>query len=121
KELLVARGAACIYLTTSFRAVPSIQHLVNAAFAPVMAEDRAALQAGFVPLARHRDEISGQPGIVALAVPKPYGRYAFAKSAVEASLPDAVGAFVEWLLKESGWKVTERQRPGEALPISAPH
>ena len=122
KELLVARGAACIYLTTSFRASPSIQHLVNAAFAPVMTEDHAALQAGHVPLARYRDEIPGQPGIVALPVPKPYGRYGgFAKSAVDESLPDAVGAFVEWLLKESGWKVTERERPGEALPISARH
>jgi len=122
KELLVARGAACVYLTTSFRAIPSIQHVVNAAFAPVMTDDRGALQAGYVPLARHRDEIPGQPGIVALPVPKPYGHYGgFAKSAVEDSLPDAVGAFVEWLLKESGWKVTERERPGEALEISARH
>ena len=122
KDLLVARGAASVYLTTSFRAIPSIQHLVNAAFAPVMTEDRAALQAGYVPLARHRDELAGQPGVVALPVPKPYGRYGgFAKSAVDESLPDAVGAFVEWLLKESGWKVTERERPGEALPISARH
>ena len=121
KELLVARGAACIYLTTSFRAVPSIQHLVNAAFAPVMAEDRAALQAGYVPLARYRDELPGQPGIVALPVPKPYGRYGFAKSAVDESLPEAVGAFVAWLLTESGWSVTERERPGEPLPVSARH
>jgi ATP-dependent exoDNAse (exonuclease V) beta subunit len=122
KDLLVARGAACVYLTTSFRAIPSIQHLVNAAFAPVMAEDRAALQAGYVPLARFRDELPGQPGIVALPVPKPYGRYGqFTKSAVEESMPDAFGAFVAWLLQESGWKVTERERPGEAEPIAARH
>ena len=122
KELLVARGAACVYLTTSFRAIPAIQHLVNAAFAPAMADDRAALQAAYVPLARHRDELPGQPGIVALPVPKPYGRYGgFAKSAIDESLPDAVGAFVAWLLKESGWKVTERERPGESVPVSARH
>ncbi|HSE94030.1 MAG TPA: UvrD-helicase domain-containing protein, partial [Methylomirabilota bacterium] len=122
KELLVASGAACVYLTTSFRAIPSIQHLVNAAFAPVMTDDPAALQAGYVPLARHRDDIPGQPGVVALPVPKPYGHWGgFAKAAVEESLPDAVGAFVAWLLSESGWKVTERERPGEALPISARH
>jgi ATP-dependent exoDNAse (exonuclease V) beta subunit len=122
KELLVARGAACIYLTTSFRAVPSIQHLVNHAFAPVMTEDRAALQAGYVPLARHRDELPGQPGIVALPVPKPYGQYhGFAKAAVEKSLPDAVAAFVAWLLTDSAWKVTERERPGEPVPIAARH
>src|SRR5207244_879125 len=98
KELLVARGAACIYLTTSFRAIPSIQNLVNAAFAPVMTDDRAALQAGYVPLARHRDELAGQPGIVALPVPKPYGWHGLTKSAVDGSLPEAVGAFVAWLL-----------------------
>jgi ATP-dependent exoDNAse (exonuclease V) beta subunit len=32
-----------------------------------------------------------------------------------------VGAFVAWLLGESGWTVTERERPGEALPVSARH
>src|SRR5262249_23280321 len=114
KELLVARGAACVYLSTSFRSIPSIQHLVNPPFVPVMTEARAARQAGYVPLSGYRDELAGQPGIVALPVPKPYGyRGGFAKSAVEDSLPDAVGAFVGWLLEESGWKVTERERPGE--------
>ena len=87
-----------------------------------MTDDRAALQAGYVPLAPYRDELAGQPGVVALPVPKPYGRFGgFAKKAVDESLPDAVGAFVDWLLNESGWKVTERERPGEALPISARH
>jgi ATP-dependent helicase/nuclease subunit A len=122
KDLLVARGAACVYLTTSFRAIPSIQRLVNAGFAPAMTEDRAALQAGYVPLAPYREDPPGQPGIVALPVPKPYGRYGdFTKSAVDESLPQAIGAFVAWLLNESGWTVTERERPGEALPVSARH
>jgi ATP-dependent helicase/nuclease subunit A len=121
QDLLVARGAACVYLTTSFRAIPSIQNLVNAAFAPVMTDDRAALQAGYVPLAHHRDALSGQPGIVALPVPKPYGWQGLTKKAVDDSLPEAVGAFVAWLLKDSGWKVTERERPDEAVPVSARH
>ena len=43
------------------------------------------------------------------------------KTAVAASLPDAVGAFVRWLVEESGWKVTERDRPGEELPVAARH
>jgi ATP-dependent exoDNAse (exonuclease V) beta subunit len=121
KDLLVARGAGCVYLTTSFRAIPSIQNLVNAAFAPVMTDDRAALQAGYVPLAHHRDGTAGQPGIVALPVPKPYGWQGLTKKAVDDSLPEAVGAFVAWLLKDSGWTVTERERPDEAVPISARH
>jgi ATP-dependent exoDNAse (exonuclease V) beta subunit len=121
KDLLVAGGAACVYLTTSFRAIPEIQSLVNEAFTPAMTDDRAALQAGYVPLAPHRDGIADQPGVVALPVPKPYGRYELTKFAVDASLPGAVGAFVAWLLNESGWKVTERERPGETLPISARH
>jgi ATP-dependent exoDNAse (exonuclease V) beta subunit len=121
KDLLAAGGAACVYLRTSFRATPEIQRVVNAAFAPAMTEDRAALQAGYVPLAPHRDGLAGQPGIVALPVPKPYGRYGLTKFAVDGSLPEAVGAFVAWLLTESGWKVTERERPGEVLPISARH
>jgi ATP-dependent exoDNAse (exonuclease V) beta subunit len=122
KELLAARGAACVNLTTSFRAIPTIQHLVNAAFEPVMTDDRAALQAGYVPLAPHRADVAGQPGIVALPVPRPHGHWGgFAKTAIEQSLPDAVGAFVAWLLTESSWKVTERERPGELLAISARH
>ena len=121
KQLLVRRGAACVYLTTSFRAIPSIQNLVNAAFAPVMRDDRDALQAGYVPLARHRAAIADQPGIVALPVPKPYGWQGLTRKAVDDSLPEAVGAFVAWLLNDSGWKVSERERPGEAVPISARH
>jgi ATP-dependent exoDNAse (exonuclease V) beta subunit len=122
KALMIAGGAACLFLTTSFRATPSIQRLVNAAFAPAMREDRDALQAAYVALAPHRPALAGQPAVVALPVPSPYGRYGgLAKSAIDGSLPEAVGAFVAWLLEESGWKVTERERPGEALPISARH
>ena len=29
-------------------------------------------------------------------------------SAIDKSLPGAVGAFVDWIVNESGWKVTER-------------
>jgi ATP-dependent helicase/nuclease subunit A len=122
KTQLLARGAACLYLQTSFRATPTVQHFVNAAFAPVMAEDHAALQAGYVPLAPFRDELPGQPAIVALPVPKPYGgRYGLTKKAVEESQPDAVAAFVAWLINDSGFKVTERERPGELVPIAPRH
>jgi ATP-dependent exoDNAse (exonuclease V) beta subunit len=121
KERLLARGAGLVRLRTSFRAVASLQHLVNAAFAPAMSEDQAALQAGYVPLARYRDDVPGQPSVVALPVPKPYGWRGFTRTAVEQSLPEAIGAFVGWLRDASGWTVTERERPGQRLPIAPRH
>jgi ATP-dependent helicase/nuclease subunit A len=122
KELLRRRGARCVNLTTSFRSVPSIQRAINAAFAPLMRRDDAALQAGYVPLAPHRSETGDQPTVIALPVPRPYGekeRITF--KAIEKSLPDAVGAFVGWMLKESGWTVTEREQPSRRVPVSARH
>jgi ATP-dependent exoDNAse (exonuclease V) beta subunit len=120
KELLAKRGAAVVELRSSFRAVPSLQRFVNAAFAPRMVLDHATLQAGYVPLAAHRDERPGQPSVVALPVPRPYGRWGLAKTAIDESLPDAVGAFVHWLIEDSGWRVTERDHPGD-IPIAARH
>jgi ATP-dependent helicase/nuclease subunit A len=120
KELLAKRGAAVVELRSSFRAVPSVQRFVNAAFAPRMVLDHATLQAGYVPLAAHRDERPDQPSVVALPVPRPYGRWGLAKTAIDESLPDAVAAFVHWLIKDSGWRVTERDHAGE-LPIAPRH
>jgi ATP-dependent helicase/nuclease subunit A len=121
RALLAARGAVCLRLTTSFRAVPSIQALVNLAFAPIMVEDRERLQAGYVPLARYRPEVPGQPGIVALPVPLPDEEFRATRTEIDRALPDAIGGFVHWLLTESGWKVTERDRPGELLPVAPRH
>ena len=121
KKLLHERGAAVLALTSSFRAVPSVQHFLNAAFAPRMVEDHTTLQAGYVPLAPYRAERAQQPSVVALPVPSPYGRWGLTKTAIDASLPDAVAAFVHWLIEESGWRVTERERPGEELPVAPRH
>jgi ATP-dependent exoDNAse (exonuclease V) beta subunit len=120
KDQLLARGATCVYLRTSFRATPEIQHFVNAAFAPAMKTDPAALQADYVPLAEFRDAIPDQPAVVALPVPKPYGYRGFTKTAVDESTPDAVAAFIAWLLTESGFQVTEREQPAP-VPVSARH
>ena len=57
--------------------------------------------------------------MVVLPVPEPYGQRRVAGYAIEHSLPAAVGAFVDWLLKESGWTITERTTRDE-LPISIP-
>jgi len=119
KTQLQDRGVAVVALTTSFRAVPSIQRLINRAFAPLMSRGggQAAApespQAEYVPLSPHRNEVDGQPSIVVLPVPHPYGMRRVAASAIERSLPDAVGAFVSWLVTESGWQVTERLPPSE--------
>src|SRR5262249_11325297 len=121
KTLLAARGATLVRLTSSFRAVPSLQRLVNAAFAPQMVHDALTLQPEYVPLTPHRPEPVGQPSVVALPVPKPYGKSSITKTAIDGSLPDAVGAFVRWLVEKSGWTVTERDRPDEAIPVSPRH
>lgn len=111
KTQLADRGIASLALTTSFRAVPSIQRLVNHAFAPLMSGRSAQAdspQTAYVPLSPHRDEVTAQPSVVVLPVPHPYGVRRLAASAIERSLPDAVGAFVSWLVNESGWTVSER-------------
>ncbi len=107
-ERLRACGARPVKLETSFRSVPQIQACINAAFAPVMTGDAFTLQADYVPLLASRAEIRNQPSIVALPVPEPYGSRNVSTIAIERSLPDAIGAFVDWILSESKWKVTER-------------
>jgi hypothetical protein len=98
-----------------------MQRLVNAAFRARMTDDRETLQAGYVPLTPYRAEREGQPSAVALPVPRPYGRWGLTKTAMDESLPDAVGAFVRWLVEESGWRVTERDHPERDVPIAPRH
>ena len=119
RDLLEIRGARRAYLHTSFRATPNIQRLVNAAFEPVMDGNRETLQAQYVALSKHRAESGDQPSVVVLPVPEPYGQRRVAGYAIEKSLPTAVGAFVHWLLKESGWTITERTTRDE-LPMAVP-
>ena len=73
KQCLLRVGAELLYLTTSFRSPPSIQSFVNGVFAPAIAAGSDASQAAYVPLQPSRPEVAGQPTIVALPVPKPYG------------------------------------------------
>jgi ATP-dependent exoDNAse (exonuclease V) beta subunit len=117
---LEAGGATMIHLTRSFRSVPDIQAFVNAAFAPVMTGDEATLQASYVPLDRDRPPIAEQPAVVALPVPEPYARRYVTGRAIEASLPAAVGAYVDWIVNGSGWMVTERTGTAP-VPVAAKH
>jgi ATP-dependent helicase/nuclease subunit A len=122
KRRLMEQGAELVHLTTSFRSAPSIQAAVNHAFAPRMQGSPDGSQAEYVALQPFRDEPEGRPTVIALPVPRPYTHYGkIAGYAIDESLPDAVGAFVDWLIHESGWKVTERDRPGALVPVEARH
>jgi ATP-dependent exoDNAse (exonuclease V) beta subunit len=119
-EHLERCGARRLKLTTSFRSVPQIQACINAAFAPVMTGNPFTLQADYVPLTPFRPDIGSQPAVVALPVPAPYAIRNVSAMAIEKSLPDAVGAFADWVLNESGWTVTERGGDG-LVPVAARH
>ncbi|HMC76628.1 MAG TPA: UvrD-helicase domain-containing protein [Vicinamibacterales bacterium] len=123
RDHLVRCGGRVKQLRTNFRSVPGIQRFVNRAFAAEMVPDAVALQDEYVPLAERRPGSEAQPAIVALSVPAPYttGR-SYGNSvtgrAIEESLPDAVGAFIEWLLNSSGWRVCERLPDGNERPVA---
>jgi ATP-dependent exoDNAse (exonuclease V) beta subunit len=118
---LTNAGARHVELRRSFRSVPNIQRAVNAAFRPIMDGNPEALQARYVPLEPARDDHSAQPSVVVLPVPEPYAQRFIAARRIEESLPDAVGAYVEWLVNHSGWTVTERRDPTKRVAIQARH
>ncbi len=123
KRRLVEQGAKVVHLVTSFRAAPALQRFVNDAFARVMKGGEDGSQASYVALEAPpgREDAAGQPSIIALPVPRPYSDYGKIVSwKVDESLPDAVAAFVEWLVKKSGWTITERDST-VARPIEARH
>jgi ATP-dependent exoDNAse (exonuclease V) beta subunit len=108
---LARSGALPVTLQTSYRSVPAIQHFVNAAFRDEMNGDEETLQADYVPLLRHRDDTPEQPAIVALPVPRPYGKSQYGppqvtQTALNQSQPPAIAAFVAWLLSpQCTWTV----------------
>ncbi len=120
-EQLSRQGAQCVRLTTSFRSVPHIQRAVNAAFRGQMTGDPETLQADYVELSAYRAQPAAQPSVVALPVPEPYGRRNISGAAIDASMPDAVGAFVDWLVNQSGWTVTERRTGRTHVAVEPRH
>ncbi|MBI2897863.1 MAG: UvrD-helicase domain-containing protein [Deltaproteobacteria bacterium] len=122
KSRLTAAGASVVYLRTSFRSVPSIQSAVNAAFSSAMKADPGGCQADYVPLEPFRSEPADRPTLIALPAPRPYGDFGtIVKWKIEESYADAVAAFVDWLINQSGWTIEERERPGAPVPIGARH
>jgi ATP-dependent exoDNAse (exonuclease V) beta subunit len=110
---LGARGVKRGTLSRSLRSVTPIQEFVNAAFAPRMPE-YLALTGGRPPHER-------QPAVVALPIPYPYGARDVTQKAILKGSPEAVAAFVEWLVRQSNWKVSDPLNPGRALPVAPEH
>lgn len=135
KQQIKAAGGEVLHLNVSFRSVPQIQEAVNAAFSRVMGSNQpdtklapeadsvaVSSQAHYVPLAPHRPAVDSQPAVVALPVPAPYGDYGkVVEWKIDDSLPDGVAAFVDWLVNESGWTVSEREHPEKRVPIKPRH
>ncbi|MGH7821866.1 MAG: UvrD-helicase domain-containing protein, partial [Candidatus Binatia bacterium] len=121
KRQILASGGALVELVTSFRAVPEIQLAVNAAFAPRM-RGESPDEPRYAPLSPFRTDVEGQPVVVALPVPRPYGRFGrIVDWQIEESLPDAVAAFVAWLVRSSGWTVSESGESGRRVPVEPRH
>ena len=119
-QVLQNKGAQLIYLSQSFRSVRQIQEAVNAAFKPEMTGDPITGQPSYVSLEEFAPS-STTPAVFVLPVPRPYGRRDIAKYAIEASLPNATAAFVDWLLRESGWQVRNPEGSNELVPIESRH
>ena len=103
-------------LRRSFRAVPGLHAFVNAAFGKAMVAE-PGVQPRHIDLESHRARSGDQPSVVALPIPEPYGTRGIAKTAMKASTPRAIAAFVSFLVRESGWSV--EQPSGKRRPIRA--
>ena len=65
--------------------------------------------------------LRGSRRLSSLPVPAPYSQRFVTARKIEECLPDAVGAYVDWLVRQSGWKVTERRNAERPVPIEARH
>jgi ATP-dependent exoDNAse (exonuclease V) beta subunit len=109
---LRAAGVGARELTESTRSSSAIQSFVNAAFAGSIP--------GYLPLAGGIEALAGQPSIVALPMPEPYGTRNLSNAKIDACSPDAVAGFIQWLCTASGWKVRERSS-GEWVAVRPEH
>ena len=93
-------GVGARELTSSTRSTQAIQSFVNAAFENSIEN--------YLPLEGGVEGPAGQPAIVALPMPYPYGTRNISNVKIDACSPNAVAAFIQWLCNESGWKVRDR-------------
>ena len=120
RDQLSERGVGVVRLTRSFRALRPLQEFVNAAFEPEMKGDADSGQADYSPLEERRPGRDDQPAVVALPVPRPYGTRNISRFAISECLPDATAAYIDWLLRDSGWTV-EDPETGQPVPVAARH
>ena len=72
--------------------------------------------------APYRESIAAQPAVVAFPVPAPACRLRKDRQfPIDESLPDVIAAWIDWLVRESDWTVTERERPGERVKVEPRH
>lgn len=118
---LAGKGVGLVELSRSYRSVPAIQDTVNAAFQREMNGDPESAQARYVALTPFRQNIEGQPAVIALPAPEPYGMRRVSNQSIDACLPHTITGFVEWLLKESNWSVSDAEHGGQLVPVQARH
>ena len=75
--------------------------------APDVFEDDERGQPGYIHLLPARRHDAEQPAVVVLPVSHPYGIYQVSRMQIEESLPRDIVAFVDWLLRSSGWTVED--------------
>jgi ATP-dependent helicase/nuclease subunit A len=112
REDLTGGGLPRCFLHVGYRSTEALHAFVNSAFASI--PDRLDLTGGAVAP-------ETQPAVVALPIPRIHGpRNQSSRVAAEYS-PDTTTAFVDWLLRSSGWtvrdQVTDIRRPIRAEDI----
>jgi ATP-dependent helicase/nuclease subunit A len=110
RERLLSAGAEERRLGKSYRSTGPIQAFVNAAFERVIPN--------YLPLSGGPPGPENQPSIVALPMPRPYEGEQIKANAILECSPSTVAAFIQWLLKSSGWTVRE-DKTGTRRPIKA--
>ena len=110
---LVSCGVASKDLRSSTRSTRTLQQFVNAAFAQSIPD--------YLPLDGGVEDPAGQPAVVALPMPEPYGTRNLSNVKIEQCSPGAVAAFIQWLCsRECTWTVRDRET-GQRVPIREEH
>lgn len=121
RRSLQEQGARLLSLGVSHRSVAPIQAFVNRAFGARFGEGNGTDESpGYIPLRGGEVALPEQPSVIALPARQPIGDYGSVYAgAIQRDLPETVGAFVAWVVLESGWQVRDggKLRPVESSDI----